>query len=88
MLPRGFSAIVIGVSRLGIAARGVVFGTIGILLARAAADRAPSKAGGTKSSLAELAELGRGPFLVIAVGLAAYGIYELLHAKYRRINAR
>jgi hypothetical protein len=80
--------LVIGVSRMGIAARGVVFGTIGVMLGRAAMDRAPAKAGGTKSSLGELSELGQLPFLAIALGLAAYGIYELLHAKYRRINTR
>jgi hypothetical protein len=87
-LPRAIGRVVIDVSRFGIGARALVFGTIGVLLARAAADRAPGKAGGMRSSMAELAELGRLPFLAIALGLAAYGIYELLDAKYRRIHAR
>jgi hypothetical protein len=29
--------------------------------------------------------MGRWPFLVIAFGLIAYGVYELLNARYRAI---
>jgi hypothetical protein len=33
-----------------------------------------------------LAAIGRWPFVVVALGLAAYGVYELVNARYRRIR--
>lgn len=78
---------VIGVSRFGIAARGVVFLAISILLGRAATQRDPTEAGGIADSLRSLAALGRGPLAGIAFGLVAYGVYELLNARYRRIRS-
>jgi hypothetical protein len=78
---------VIAVSRFGIAARGVVFIAIAVLLGRAVAQRDPSQAGGIADSLRSLAALGRVPLAAIAFGLVAYGAYELLNARYRRIRA-
>jgi hypothetical protein len=78
---------VIAISRFGIAARGIVFGTVAVLLYRAARDHDPKQAGGLGDSLRELfVSLGRWPYLAIALGLGAYGIYELINAKYRRIH--
>jgi len=34
----------------------------------------------------ELTELGRWPYLAIAAGMVAYGVYQLIEAKYRRIE--
>ncbi len=79
---------VIAVSRFGIAARGLVFIAIAFLLGRAAADHDPTKAGGVEDALLSLAGLGRLPYIAIATGLIAYGVYELLNARYRRIGAR
>jgi len=79
-------SMVIGISSVGIAARGIVFGMIGVLLFRAANNGNPKQAGGFARSLAELFEWGRGPFVAIAVGLIAYGGYQLLNARYRRIH--
>jgi hypothetical protein len=79
---------VIGVSRFGIAARGVVFMAIGWLLVRAATHHDPNRAGGIGDALRSLEALGRWPFAAIAVGLVAYGIYEMLNARYRRIRVR
>jgi hypothetical protein len=31
-------------------------------------------------------ELGTIPFAIVAVGLVAYGVYEVLQARYRRIH--
>lgn len=88
-LTEGSRRFVIGVSRFGIAARGVVFGMIGVLLARAASAEDATQAGGVGESLRALGrELGKWPFLAVAVGLIAYGIYEFINAKYRRIEAR
>lgn len=77
---------VMGVSRIGVAARGVVFCVIGYLFLRAAARHDPSEAGGVEASLRALSDIGRWPFLVVALGLVAYGAYELVNARYRRIR--
>jgi hypothetical protein len=42
--------------------------------------------GGIRESLNMLANLGRWPFAVVALGLIAYGVYELVNARYRRIT--
>jgi hypothetical protein len=42
--------------------------------------------GGVRESLGVLADIGRWPFVVVALGLAAYGVYELVNARYRRIR--
>jgi hypothetical protein len=76
---------VIATSRFGIAARGVVFIATGGLVARGVRDRNPAEATGSARSLRELFELGTGPFVIVAIGLIAYGVYQLINAKYRRI---
>lgn len=76
---------IIAVSRIGIAARGVVFAMIALLLAGAAMRQSPSRAGGVDDALESLSALGRWPFTAIAIGLIAYGLYELVNARYRRI---
>jgi hypothetical protein len=78
---------VVAVSRFGIAARGMVFVAIAWLLAHAAAEHDPARAGGIADALASLAGLGRLPYAAIAAGLIAYGGYELLNARYRSIEA-
>jgi len=78
---------VIAVSRFGIGARGVVFALIGVLLLRAATRHDAEQAGGLADSLATLGGVGRWPLGVVALGLVAYGIYELVNARYRRIAA-
>lgn len=77
---------VVRVSRFGIAARGVVFCLIGFFLARAAARHDAGQAGGLRESLGMLASIGRWPFVIVALGLIAYGVYELVNARYRRIR--
>jgi hypothetical protein len=77
---------VVGVSRFGIAARGVVFCLIGFFLARSGLRHNAAEAGGFRESLHTLAGVGRWPFAAVAVGLVAYGVYELLNARYRRIE--
>jgi hypothetical protein len=77
---------VVGLSRFGIAARGVVFCLIGFFLVRAAALHDAAQAGGIRKSMGLLAEIGRWPFVVVALGLVAYGVYELVNARYRQIR--
>ncbi|HEX6104200.1 MAG TPA: DUF1206 domain-containing protein [Gemmatimonadales bacterium] len=85
-LPSGTAWWVVAVSRFGIAARGVVLCLIGYFLARAAARHDPAEAGGLEESLRALAEVGRWPLVVVALGLVAYGVYELVNARYRSIQ--
>jgi hypothetical protein len=78
---------IVRLGRFGVAARGVVFVIIGWFLIRAALRSDPSEAGGVAQSLALLG--GRYGALVlatVAIGLVAYGIYQLANARYRRIR--
>jgi hypothetical protein len=75
---------VVAVSRFGIGARGVVFFVIGGSLVIAALRHNPQAAHGTTGALQELPH----PLLVlVGFGLAAYGVYALVNARYRRIKA-
>lgn len=76
------------VSRGGIGARGVVLVLLAFGLVRAAVWRRPSEAGGIDSSLLTLNMLPQGALLLgaAAVGLLAYGIYQLLHARYAEVS--
>ena len=85
-LPQGTARWIVAVSRFGIAARGVVFCLIGYFAVRAASEHDPSEAGGLADSLRAVAATGRWPFLAVALGLIAYGVYELVNARYRRIQ--
>jgi hypothetical protein len=78
---------VVGVSRFGIGARGLVFLGIAWAVGRAAAEHNPGSAGGIDEALDTLAQLGVLPYAAIGGGLIAYGVYELLNARYRRIEA-
>ncbi len=85
-LPPGTATWVVAVSRFGIGARGVVFLLIAWFLARAAHQHDASEAGGLADSLRALAEVGRWPLAAVGLGLVAYGVYELVNARYRRIQ--
>lgn len=75
--------------RFGIAARAVVFAMIGVLLFRAAMRENSREAGGIADSLRELASMDHGWLVlsVVAIGLVAYGLYEIATARYRRMRA-
>lgn len=79
---------VINVSRFGIAARGVVFAIIGAFLLVAAWRTNPDAAMGFGEALSWLAAQAWGMWLLAATaaGLIAYGIYEFIKARYRRID--
>ena len=82
--------LVTRLGRMGYTARGVVFGIIGLFLIMAAVREQPEQARGIGGVLATLAEQPYGPWLlgVVAVGLAAYGAFVLVEARYRRILLR
>ena len=72
---------------LGLLARMIVFGLIGVFLIKAAIDYNPQKAVGLDGALASLAHHSYGAFLlgVVAVGLIAFAAYSLSDARYRKI---
>jgi hypothetical protein len=79
---------VLHLARFGIAARGVVFLVIGWFLVRAAWKHDPGRAGGIADSLATLSTQPYGPIVlgVVAIGLMAYGLWELANARYREMR--
>ena len=75
------------VGRLGYVARGVVLWLVGLFLIVAAVQAEPQQARGLGGVLATLASQPAGPWLLgaVAVGLAAYGVFLLVEARYRRM---
>lgn len=78
----------IGFGRFGMAARGVVIGMVGWFFLVAAWQHDSSEAGGLGSALKTLGGFGNVLLGVVAVGLVAYGGYELIVSRYRRIDVQ
>jgi uncharacterized protein DUF1206 len=78
----------VAAARAGLAARGVVLGVIGLFLLRAAFAADPGEARGMAGALATLRGAPYGPWLLglMALGLAGYGVFEIMKARYRRIG--
>ncbi|MEC4802828.1 MAG: DUF1206 domain-containing protein [Jaaginema sp. PMC 1079.18] len=78
----------IRISRVGIAARGVVFALTGFFLLQASAQYDPNKVKGLDGILGTLAAQPFGKFLLAlaAIGLIAYALYMLIQSRYRRLN--
>ena len=78
---------IVRLGRLGLAARGIVQLLIGWFLTQAALTFDPGKVQGTEGALNTLAQPPFGSWMlgVVALGLAAYGVYMLAVARYSRI---
>lgn len=87
-LSRDAKRWVIRIGRAGVAARGVVFGIIGWFLISAALEENPGQARGLGGALRTLQDQPYGPVLLaaVAIGLIAYGLYQMLEARYRAIR--
>jgi hypothetical protein len=72
---------------VGHLARAVVFVLIGIFLVRAAWQYDPDEAIGLDEALRKIADEPYGPLLLgaVALGLAAYGLFCLVQARYRDV---
>jgi hypothetical protein len=77
------------ISIYGLVARGLVFGIVGVFFLYAAFTVDPDQAGGMADALAWVQGLPFGSviYAVVALGLAAFGIYNFVEARYRRIRA-
>ncbi len=71
----------------GYAARGAVFAVAGLLIVLAAVRYDPAKARGLDAALRTLRDQSYGPVLltVMALGIAAFGVYCFLQSRYRRV---
>jgi hypothetical protein len=78
---------VVRIGRAGYSARGIAFMMIGGFLIGAALHANPAEAIGLDGALAALAAQPFGPYLLglVAAGLAAYGVFALVEARYRRM---
>ena len=78
---------VMRISRFGLAARGIVFCSIGWFLIEAARQSNAATAQGLDEVLQTLAQQPNGAWLlgIVALGLVAYGIYTIIQARYRRL---
>jgi hypothetical protein len=82
-----FRRKVVAISRFGIAARAIVFLVVGVSIVRAAWRHSASAAAGSEGALHRLGAASQWLLAIVAVGLIAYGIYQLLNARYRLIEA-
>lgn len=83
----GHRRLIERLGRLGLAARGVVFGLIAYFLLQAALEYDPSEAGGVDQAMDWLSRQPSALFAIVALGLAAYGLFQLAKARYRVISA-
>lgn len=83
------AAFIIWLGRFGLAARGIVFGIIGVFLISAEIQYDPQRAAGLGQALGILEHRVYGQWLlgVVALGFVAYGLFELVNARWRRLSA-
>jgi len=72
---------------VGHGARGVVAGLAGLLLLKAALDYSPQQAKGIDGTLRTIAQQPYGKILLLlaTAGLAAFGVFSFVEARYRRL---
>lgn len=70
----------------GYIAQGISYGIVGLLIVIAAIQHDPDKATGLDTALATLAEqpYGTALLLIVALGLACFGVYCFLDARFRK----
>jgi hypothetical protein len=85
-LEGGASEALVRFGQAGWIARGVVFGVLGILVVVAGVKEQPQKARGLDAALRTLADQPFGTVILclIALGLAAYGVFQVITARRHR----
>ncbi|EWT05644.1 membrane protein [Intrasporangium chromatireducens Q5-1] len=78
---------VVVLARFGYIAKGVALGVVGVLFVLAGVHNNPKEAGGLDRALRSLLDVPFGQVLltVVALGLAAYGVYSFARARYGRV---
>jgi hypothetical protein len=80
---RAQATLVKWLGRIGYAARGVIFVTVGYLIGKAALDGRSQQAGGMEQAL----DFFSGPVLYsVALGLLLFGAFSIVEALFRRIH--
>jgi hypothetical protein len=89
-IPARVRGAVVALGFVGMAAKGIVFAAIGVFIIRAAAQFDPQEAEGIDGALKRFADASHGNAILVAIalGLAAYGLYSLAEARYRRVAGR
>lgn len=79
---------IIRFGRAGYAARGIIFCIIGVFLIIAARHHNPGEAKGLGEALQHIATMNYGWLMLaaVAIGLIAYGVFQWVEARYRRIE--
>jgi hypothetical protein len=87
-MSRDETKIALRVGKWGYWARGIVFAITGVFLVYAGLTADPNKAQGLEGVLDTIAARQFGQLLLalVAAGLAAYGVYCFVEAKYRRVS--
>lgn len=77
----------VGLGRVGWSALGVAYGILGILVVVAAVTHDPEQVGGLDAALSTLVAqpFGQVLLLIVAAGVAAFGVYCFFDARYRRV---
>ncbi|MBC7790392.1 MAG: DUF1206 domain-containing protein [Anaerolineae bacterium] len=81
------STVAVGLGRFGVGARALIFGVVGWFFIRAARRYDPREASDISDAL-RIMEESSGVALLggVAIGLMAYGLFQLVKARYRRIS--
>ena len=89
-MSEGSRAYAMRAGQVGLTARGVVFGIIGVFLIQAALHARAEEARGLSGALRALEQQPHGPYVLgaVALGLVAYGLYMFVEARYRRIRIK
>jgi hypothetical protein len=86
-MSKNMESFAIRTGQFGLSARGIVFGIIGFFLILAALHSNANEAQGLSGALQVLEQQTVAPWLfgLVALGLASYGFYMLVLARYRRV---
>lgn len=78
---------IVQTGRAGYVAKGIALIMVGFLFVLAAARNAPSKSTGLDRALRTLRQAPAGTWLLslVAIGIAAYGVYSIARARYARV---
>jgi hypothetical protein len=79
---------ILSLGRFGIAARSVIIILIGATFARSGWRGRASDAGGYRDALATIASFHPWLLGAIGAGLLAFGVYQLMHARYAKLAVR